>query len=228
MDTWRVCVAVFRKDLIAEWRTKEVITTIFLFGFPVSVAFSFAFESLLAGGEARTFAGGLLWLAFFFAAILGLTRSFARETANQCLQGLRLIPADRGGIYLGKLLSNLLFMMVAELVLVPIFGVFFDVTLWARPGWFLLILVLGTWGVATLGTLLSAVSANTRMQELMLPLLLLPLTVPVLIAAIECTVVLLNNGPMMAEAGHWLQLLTGFDIIFTLLCWLLFDYVIQE
>lgn len=225
MDTWRITLAVFRKDLTAERRTKEVFTAVLLFGFTISVAFTFAFEPTAA--EARKIAGGLLWLAFLFSAILGLNRAFARETANQCLQGLRLIPADLGGIYLGKLLSNLLFLVLAELVLLPPFGIFFDLTLWERPGWLLLILFLGTWGLAALGTIFSAVSANTRMQELMLPLLLLPLTVPVLIAAIESTAVLLSGRPM-GEAGLWIKLLTGFDIIFTLLSWLLFDSVIQE
>ncbi|MBI4462547.1 MAG: heme exporter protein CcmB [Acidobacteria bacterium] len=225
MDTWRVAFALFRKDLTAERRTKEVSTAILLFGFTVSVAFTFAFEPTAA--EARKIAGGLLWLAFLFSAVLGLNRAFARETANQCLQGLRLIPADLGGLYLGKLLSNLTLTLFAELVLLFPFGVFFDLTLWARPGWLLLILLLGTWGLVSLGTIFSAVSAHTRMQELMLPLLLLPLTVPVLIAAIESTVVLLEGRPM-SEAGLWLRLLTGFDIIFTLLCWLLFDYVVEE
>lgn len=225
MDIVRVSSAVFAKDLVAERRTKEVFTAVLLFGFTVAVAFTFAFEP--TAEEARKIAGGLLWLAFLFAAVLGLNRAFARETANGCLRGLRLIPADPGGIYLGKLASNLLFMLLAEVVLLPVFGIFFDLTLWARPGWLLLVLLLGTWGVAALGTIFSAVSANTRMQELMLPLLLLPLTVPVLIAAIETTVILLEGRPM-SEAGLWFRLLAGFDIIFTVLCWILFSYVLEE
>jgi len=225
MTTWRVATTIFRKDLLAERRTKEVFTAILLFGFTVAVAFTFAFEP--TAEAARAIAGGLLWLAFLFAAVLGLNRAFARETANDCLRGLRLIPADPGAIYLGKLLSNVLFMLAAELVLLPIFGVFFNLDLWARPGWLLLILLLGTWGLASLGTIFSAVSANTRMQELMLPLLLLPLTVPVLIAAIESTAILLSGRPI-SEAALWFRLLAGFDIIFTVLCWLLFGYVIEE
>jgi heme exporter protein B len=225
MTTWRVSTTIFRKDLLAERRTKEVFTAILLFGFTVAVAFTFAFEP--TAEEARAIAGGLLWLAFLFSAVLGLNRAFARETANDCLRGLRLVPADPGAIYLGKLFSNVLFMVAAELVLLPIFGVFFNLDLWARPGWLLLILLLGTWGLASLGTIFSAVSANTRMQELMLPLLLLPLTVPVLIAAIESTAILLSGRPI-SEAGLWFRLLAGFDIIFTVLCWLLFGYVIEE
>ncbi len=225
MSTWRVSTAIFRKDLTAERRTKEVFTAILLFGFTVAVAFTFAFEPTTE--EARAIAGGLLWLAFLFAAVLGLNRAFARETSNDCLRGLRLVPADPGAIYLGKLYSNVLFMVAAELVLLPVFGVFFNLSLWERPAWLLLVLLLGTWGLATLGTIFSAVSANTRMQELMLPLLLLPLTVPVLIAAIESTTVLLSGRPV-SDAALWFRLLAGFDIIFTVLCWLLFGYVIEE
>lgn len=225
MDTWRVAAALLGKDLIAERRTKDVVTPILLFGVTVSVAFSFALEP--SGEAARRIAGGLFWLAILFSSVLGLNRAFARETANHCLDGLRLIPADLGAIYVGKLLSNLLFMVLAELFLVVVFGIFFDLTLWARPGGLLLILFLGTWGLAALGTIFSAVSANTRMQELMLPLLLLPLTVPVLIAAIECTATLLSGAPLR-HASLWFQLLAGFDIIFTVLSWLLFAYVIEE
>ncbi len=225
MDTLRASLAIFRKDLLAERRTKDVSVAILLFGFTVAVAFAFAFDP--TSDEARRIAGGLLWLAFLFASLLGLNRSFARETANDCLQGLRLMPVDLGSIYLGKLLSNLLFMLAAELVLLPVFNIFFNLNLFERPGWLALILLLGTWGVASLGTIFSAVSANTRMRELMLPMLLLPLTIPVLIAAIESTTILLRGLPMR-EAELWIKLLAGFDVIFTVLAWLLFDSVVQE
>ncbi len=225
MDTLRASLAIFRKDLMAERRTKDVSIAILLFGFTVAVAFAFAFDP--TSDEARRIAGGLLWLAFLFASLLGLNRSFARETANDCLQGLRLMPVDLGSIYLGKLLSNLLFMLAAELVLLPVFNIFFNLNLFERPGWLALILLLGTWGVASLGTIFSAVSANTRMRELMLPMLLLPLTIPVLIAAIESTTILLRGLPMR-EAELWIKLLAGFDVIFTVLAWLLFDSVVQE
>ena len=169
----------------------------------------------------------MLWLSFLYASLLELNRYFARETSNECLQCLRLMPVDLGSIYLGKLLSNLLFMLAAELVLLPVFNIFFNLNLFERPGWLALILLLGTWGVASLGTIFSAVSANTRMRELMLPMLLLPLTIPVLIAAIESTTILLRGLPMR-EAELWIKLLAGFDVIFTVLAWLLFDSVVQE
>ncbi len=225
METLRIAWVIFAKDLVSERRTKDVSTAILLFGFTVAVSFTFAFEP--TSEEAQKIAGGLLWLAFLFASLLGLNRSFARELSNDCLQALRLIPADLGAIYLGKLLSNLLFMVLAEAVLLPVFGVFFNLSLWERPFWLAAILVLGTWGIAALGTMFSAVSANTRMRELMLPMLLLPLTIPLLIAAMASTTTLLSGAPMQ-EADVWLKLLLSFDIIFTVLCWLLFDIVLQE
>ena len=225
MDMLRTAWAVFAKDLLSERRTKDVSNAVLLFGFTVAVAFTFAFDPTTE--EARKIVGGLLWLAFLFSSLLGLNRSFAREVNNNCLEALRLMPQDTGAIYLGKLLSNLLFLLLAETILLPVFAVFFNVSLWRRPFWLLLILFLGTWGIAALGTLFSAVSAITRMRELMLPMLLLPLSIPLLIAAISSTTTLITNAPMK-EAEFWLQLLLGFDIIFTVLCWLLFDTVIQE
>ena len=225
MDMLRTAWAVFAKDLLSERRTKDVSNAVLLFGFTVAVAFTFAFDPTTE--ESRKIVGGLLWLAFLFSSLLGLNRSFAREVNNNCLEALRLMPQDTGAIYLGKLLSNLLFLLLAETILLPVFAVFFNVSLWHRPFWLLLILFLGTWGIAALGTLFSAVSAITRMRELMLPMLLLPLSIPLLIAAISSTTTLITNAPMK-EAEFWLQLLLGFDIIFTVLCWLLFDTVIQE
>lgn len=225
MSDWRVTFALLAKDLTAERRTKEVVSAILLFGFSVTVAFTFAFEP--TSEQARQIAGGLLWLAFLFSATLGLSRAFARETAARALDALRLAPADPGALFLGKFLANFVFMLLAELALVPIAGVFFNLTLWERPGWLALILLLGTWGLAALGTFFAAVSANTRMQELMLPLLLIPLTVWVLIFAIESTTVLLAGRPM-SEVSLGLQMLAGFDIIFTVLCWMLFGFVLEE
>lgn len=225
MDMLRAAWAIFAKDLLSERRTKDVSNAVLLFGFTVAVAFTFAFDPTTE--ESRKIVGGLIWLAFLFSSLLGLNRSFAREVNNNCLEALRLMPQDTGAIYLGKLLSNLLFLFLAETILLPVFAVFFNVPLWNRPFWLLLILFLGTWGIAALGTLFSAVSAITRMRELMLPMLLLPLSIPLLIAAISSTTTLITNAPMK-EAEFWLQLLLGFDIIFTVLCWLLFDTVIQE
>ncbi len=221
----RVSFAIAAKDFLSERRTKEVFNAMLVFGFMVAVIFSFAFEP--TSEEAQRIAGGLVWLVFIFAGILGLNRSFARETLNECLQGLRLGPVGPGAIYLGKLLSNFAFMFVAELILLPFFGMFFDVHFWREPAWMIAILVLGTWGFTALGTIFSAVSANTRMRELMLPLLLLPLSVPLLIAAVQATTTVLRGLPM-SDASLWIKLLIGFDVMFTTLAWLVFEPVLEQ
>lgn len=224
-STARVSLAILAKDFVAERRTKEVFNAMLIFGFMVVVIFSFAFEP--TAEEARRITGGLVWLVFLFSATLGLARSFARETANECLQGLRLAPVDAGALYLGKLCANLAFMLLAELILVPLFGIFFNVSFWHAPGWTVAILFLGTWGLAALGTLFSAVSANTRMRELMLPVLLFPLSIPLLIAAVEATTTLLRGLPM-SHAALWIKLLVGFDVIFTTLAWFVFEWVLEQ
>lgn len=225
-STWRVSLAIVAKDFLAERRTKEVFNAMLVFGFVAAVIFSLAFEP--TSEEAQRFSGGLAWLVFVFSGILGLNRSFARETVNEALQGLRLASSDPGAIYLGKLFSNLAFMLLAELILLVVFGIFFDVHFWREPVWLVAILILGTWGFAALGTIFSAVSANTRMRELMLPLLVLPLSVPPLVFAIEATTRLLRGLPM---TGDWpfLALLVGcFDILFTLLPWFIFGEVMEQ
>ncbi|MFQ5926966.1 MAG: heme exporter protein CcmB [Terriglobia bacterium] len=224
--TWRISFAILAKDFLAEYRTKEVFITMVVFGFMVAVIFSFAFEP--TSQEAQRMVGGLVWLVFFFSGILGLNRSFTRETLNACLEGLRLAPADPGAIYLGKLLSNLVFMLLAELILLVPFAVLFDVHFWRDPFWLLVILGLGTWGFAALGTIFAAVSANTRMREFMLPLLVLPLCLPVLIVAVEVTTRLLRGLPMTGN-WPWIVLLVAcFDLFFTLLSWFVFEAVIEQ
>jgi len=222
----RVSLAIAAKDFLSERRTKEVFITMVVFGFMVAVIFSFAFEP--TNEEAQRMVGGLVWLVFFFSGILGLNRSFTRETLNECLQGLRLAPADPGAIYLGKLLSNLTFLLLAELILLVPFQVLFDVHFWREPLWLLVILVLGTWGYAALGTIFAAVSANTRMREFMLPLLVLPLCLPVLIVAVEATTRLLRGLPLDGN-WPWIALLVlCFDIFFTLLPWFVFEAVLEQ
>ncbi|MFQ5817689.1 MAG: heme exporter protein CcmB [Terriglobia bacterium] len=225
-SSWRISLAIAAKDFLAEYRTKEVFITMVVFGFMVAVIFSFAFEP--TSQEAQRMVGGLVWLVFFFSGILGLNRSFTRETVNECLQGLRLAPADAGAIYLGKLLSNLAFMLAAELILLVPFAILFDVHFWRDPLWLLVILGLGTWGFAALGTIFAAVSASTRMREFMLPLLVLPLCLPVLIVAVEATTRLLQGLPM---SGNWpwiALLVVCFDLFFTLLPWFIFEAVVEQ
>lgn len=225
LEALRAGVNIAAKDFLVERRSKEVFTTMMVFALIVIVIFSFAFEP--TAEETRRIAGGLLWVAFTFAGILGLSRSFARETTNECLQGLLLTPAGPEAIYLGKLVSNVAFMLVAEAVVLPVFAVFYNIGLGSRLPWLIGILVLGTWGFAAVGTTFSAITANTRMRELMLPLLLLPISVPLVIAMVEATAIWVAGQPMR-EASLWLQLMVGFDILFTVVSLLVFPYIVEE
>lgn len=225
MRTLEASLAIFAKDVTAERRTKEVFNSVLVFALVVIVIFSFAFEP--TAEETRAIAGGLLWIAFTFASLLGLNRSFAREMQNDCLEGLRLAPVDASAIFLGKMLGNLVFLLVTELIVLPFFAVFYNIELLRRPGWLALILLLGTWGLAAVGTIFAAIAANTRLRELMLPVLFLPVSVPLLIGGVEATTLLLSEQPI-AEASLWLKLMLGYDLIFTTLAMIGFGFVLEE
>jgi heme exporter protein B len=183
-------LALIRKDLQIEFRTKETLAALLLLGLLTLVVLSFAFDPT---SELRVEAApGALWVAVIFAGVLGLNRSFLAERENECLQGLLLCPVDRGSIYLAKAVGNFLFMMAAQLVIVPIFIFFFNLPVSLGVVGVFLCLALGLLGFAAIGTLFAAISVRTRAREVMLPLLLLPLAVPIFIAGVKVT------GPMLA------------------------------
>jgi heme exporter protein B len=167
-----------------------------------------------------------LWVALTFAGVIGLNRSLAIDLDNDCLQGLLLAPVSRGSLYVGKVVSNFLFMIIAELVIVPLFIIFNDLRLGSELIWLILVVVLGTLGFAAVGTILSAISANTRMREVMLPVLQIPLTIPMIIAAVAATGLLLSEDS--AGFGAWVNLIIGFDMIFLIVSYLVFEYVVEE
>lgn len=202
-----------------------MLSSMLIFGLLVIVVFSFAFEPDTE--ETALLMPGLLWIAMGFAAILGLNRSFAGELRLGALQGLLLAPMDRSAIYLGKVGANLAFMLIADAILLTCFAVLYNYSIMPILGRLLLIVFLGTAGFAIVGTLFSAVALNTRMSEVLLPILQLPITVPLMIAAIEATAALADPRGMERYYG-WLQMLTAFDIIFFILCLWLFEYVIEE
>lgn len=215
--------AIVWKDLVAELRTKEIFTSMLVFALLVVVIFNFAFE--LRQVDMSLMGPGILWVAFTFAGVLGLNRSFVLEKDRGSLEGLMLAPVDRSAIYLGKLLGNLLFMLVMEAFALPLFAVLNNQPL-LLPG-LVPVIFLGTLGFVTVGTLFAAMSVNTRTREVMLPVLLFPMMVPVVIAAVKATGVVLAGDPLSA-AGDWLSLLVAFDVIFLVVCWLVFEYVVEE
>ena len=211
------------KDILLELRTKEIVSSVLLFAFLVVIIFNFAFDP--TPEVVALVVPGILWVAFTFAGVLGFNRSFILEKDKGSLDGLLLCPVSRDVIYLGKLVGTFLFMIVVEALLLPVFAVLYDFSLFIPE--LLLIATLATLGFAAVGTLFSAMAVNTRSRETMLPLLLLPMTVPVIIAAVEATGAILD-GDSFGELGRWWQLLLAFDVIFLVLSSLLFGAVLEE
>ena len=216
-------LAIVWKDIVAELRTREMFSSMFVFALLVILIFNFAFE--LRVEDINQVAPGVLWVAFTFAGMLGLNRSFILEKDRGCMEGLLLSPVDRSAIYFGKLLGNVIFMSVVEAIITPIFIALFNLPLF-HPS-LLLIIVLGTVGFASVGTLFSAIAVNTRAREVMLPILLFPVVVPAMIAAVKATGAILDGQPL-SEWRRWLQLLAAFDLIFLAVSFMTFDYVVEE
>lgn len=224
MSTAKAAGIILAKELRLELRTRELLNATVVFGIVVVVLFSFAFDPTVA--ESRKYGPGLLWIAFLFAGSLMLHPSFAREQSNDTLDALRLAPISTFAILLGKMLANFIFLSVAELILVPIFSVLYNVSLIGIAGPLISVLVLGTIGITVTGTVFAAIAAHSRMRELMLPLLLLPILTPLLIAAVEATSSLLADPPVLDRT--WLTFLAAFDIVFLTASWLLCDFLVEE
>ncbi len=225
MRTLQIIWAIFAKDLRLEWRHRETLASMCVFGLLVVFLFNFAFEP--AREETLRLLPGLLWIAFSFAGILGFNRSFAAERENAALEGLTLTPVDPGAIYLGKMLANFFFIAIAEVVIVFAASLWYNFSFLPSLGRFVLVTFLGTLGYVAVGTVFGAVSANTRMREVMLPVLQFPVAVPVFIGAIESTTGVLRGEPLSVYAS-WINLLGGFCIVFLVLSYLLFEYVLEE
>jgi heme exporter protein B len=223
MNHLRQVWAIVTKDIAAEFHTREIVSAMLFFGVLAILVFSFALD--LRGAVARAAAPGVLWTTVVFAGTLGLSRSLAREQQTGGIEGLLMAPMDRTAIFFGKALGNLVLMLVVESVLFPLGAAMFDVPL--LRGSVLLVALLGTVGYAAVGTLLAAVAVNTRAREVMLPILLLPLAVPLLIAAVRATGDLIG-GATLAEVRGWVQLLVAYDSIIVAVSVLTFGYVVEE
>jgi heme exporter protein B len=216
---------IFWKDVLIEYRTKDALTSMLMFGLLVILMFHFAFEP--DSQETERFGPGLLWMTFIFAGILGLNRSFAGEKENDSLQGLLMAPTDWGTIFVGKMLANLVFMLIADSIILLCFALFFNFDLLPRIGWLSLITLLGTLAFVSVGTILSGISMNTRMSEVMLPVLLIPVALPAVVGAVESTAAVFTDPPGEA-LGFWLRFLVVYNVIFVTLPFLLFDFVLEE
>jgi heme exporter protein B len=225
MHNLKVIWAVFTKDLRLEWRHRETLASMCVFGILVMFLFNFAFEP--GREETLRLLPGLLWIAFAFAGILGFNRSFAAERENACLEGLTLAPVDPGAIYLGKALANLIFLGIAELVIVFAASLWYNFSFLPSLKWFGLICFVATSGYVAVGTIFGAIAAHTRMREVMLPVLQFPVSVPVFIGGIEATSGALRGDPPAAYADS-IKLAAVFSIVFLVLSFLLFEFVLED
>ena len=224
MSYLRKVFAVVAKDVAAELRTREMLSSMFVFSLLVILIFNFAFD--LRAENQKTLAPGVLWVAIAFAGMLGLSRSFIMEKDRGSMEGLLLTPVDRSAIYLGKMLGNLLFIGIVEIIILPIFIVLFNLSAADLP-LLLGVVILGTIGFAGVGTLFSAMAIHTRAREVLLPILLFPVVIPVMLASVKLTGAILDGVPF-ADVQNWFSLLVAFDLIFMALSVILFDYVMEE
>jgi heme exporter protein B len=222
---WLQVWAILWKDVRYEVRSKQTWFGMGMFVLLVLVIFNFTFD--LNTNTVVAIAPGALWVAFIFASLLGLGRTVAAEQEQGTMDRLLLTPVDRKAIYLAKLVGNLLFIGVVEIIALPVFAVLFNLSIWQAPVLLELISIelLGALGIASVGTLFSVMAAVTRSKELLLPILIFPLVVPVVISAVQATTVLL--APAIGEPP-WLGLLIAFDVIFLSVSTLLFPYVVEE
>jgi heme exporter protein B len=211
------------KEVLAEWRSRDALASMFFFSVVSLLIFNFALD--LSPVEMQDVVPGILWVTFVFAALLGLNRSFQRERDQGSLDGLMLIPAPRGLIYVAKLVGNFLFLTIIELCALPVLIILYNITI---PWLLLPILLLGTLGVSASGTIFAAMASNSRLRDVLLPLMLLPIIVPLLVGAVTATGVVLDPNPVLSDAQSAIVLMVAFDSIFVTLSYFLFDFVLEQ
>jgi heme exporter protein B len=215
-------LAHLRKDLRLEWRSRDSITGMLFFALLVVVVFSFAFDPTAA--QSREISGGILWMIVLFASLTALNQSWLREQRNHILDAHRMSPSSPAALFLGKSLANMVFVTAVELILAPLFTIFYNLRPLGQVWLLLAVLPLGTWALLINGTFFAALGLRTRARELMLPLVLLPISIPALLAMVEATTAILTGE---SDPGLWIKLLVGYDIIFTTVSLLLFDTVLN-
>ena len=214
--------ATLVKDLRLEWRSKDATNSMLFFALLVVVIFSFSFDP--TAEESRRIAGGLIWVAFLFAAVVALNQTWARELRNQVLDAYRVSPAPANSLFLAKVLGNFLFVGALEVLMTPLFVIFYNLRAIGPAYQFLVIAALGTWALVVNGTFFAAISLRTRSREIMLPLLLFPISIPALLAMVESTTSILTGE---FSAKFWIVLLATYDLVFTMASLFFFELVLQ-
>jgi len=216
-----------RNDLRLEWRSRDSINGMLFFALLVVVVFGLAFDPTSYPNTTRQISGGILWVALLFASMTALNQSWARELRNQVLEAQRMAPSPASALFLGKAIANMLFVLVVEAVLAPIFIIFFNLHVLGNIWLLALILPLGTWALVVNGTFFAALGLRARNRELLLPLLLLPISLPALLAMVQATTGVLTADLDPIQISTWIKQLLGYDIIFTTICILLFETVLN-
>ncbi len=218
--------ALVGKDLKLEFRRREIFSTTLVFSLTMIVLFSLLFQSRSSDQTTWMYAG-ILWMTFGFAGTLALSKAFAQEQEDLRIRGLVLSPMDSSTLYTAKFIANCIYMTLFEITALPFFIIFFDITPTGALGMIIVPLLLGNVGFAAVGTLFSAIAFNTRSREMMLPLLMFPVMVPVLLAAVNMTDTVLNGGSVSVQS-NWFRLLIGFDVIFFTASFILYDSIIRD
>jgi heme exporter protein B len=220
---FQVLMAMLKKDLLVELRNRDMLTAILIFSCAALLIFNFAFDLDV---EARmTTSAGVIWVTFIFSGSMGLNRSFALEKEKDCLSGLMLAPVDRTVIYLSKLISTFVIMILAALIILPFYGLLFKVNLMSIQ--LFLIVIFGFWGYCAAGTLLSSMTIQTRTRDILLTILLFPILIPLLLAVVSSTTAILQ-GKGFQDYRIWFDVILVYDILFTTISFMVFDYVLQE
>lgn len=227
MNAWHAVWTLVAKDLLIEMRTREILPVMFLFSILTVILFHFSFPLGLEPETLWNISAGMLWLAFAFSGVLGLSRSFGLERQRETLRGVLLMPGDRSLVFIAKLLSNVFLLGLVEVVTFPVFGLLLGLPWLETLPAMLLVLFLATVGFVAPGTLFAAASANVRLRESLLPVLLFPIVLPALIAGEECTASLLRGEPL-DEVSMWINILVTFDVVFIVVGVLLFEFVVED
>jgi len=215
--------ALVWKDLSAEWRSRELLSAMLVFALLVIFIFNFALE--LDAEMRANVTSGVLWVTFVFAGTLGLNRSLAVEKDRGCLDGLLLAPVDRTAIYFGKMIANLIFMLMVAVIVLPVYSILYNTNLF-NPG-LMVVILLGAEGYVAVGTLLAAMAVQTRTRDILLPILLFPIIIPVLVAAVKASGGFLQAAPM-DEIIPWINMLVVYDVVFTAVAFMVFEFVVEE
>ncbi len=223
MEFARQVWAIAWKDIIVEGRSRQIVLPVLVFAVLVLVIFNFALSP--SSSDIPQLAPGVLWVSFTFAGVLSVNRSFVLENEQGSILGLMLSPLSREALFTGKMLSNFIFIAAVELVTVPVFSVLFNQELF--PPMLLVVMFLATAGFSAVGSIFAALAINTRFREIMLPLLMFPVVVPVIISAVKATEIILTSAPA-GDMTKWLEMLVAFDLVFLLLAAIAFEYVIEE